>query len=116
VTSLDKATGRDRYFAALEREVEELVDPATGFLSERYSRVIECPLCGGGAHSPLFVKRGYTFVRCDACRLVFANPLVDEALVLERHAGGTSAALWAEVLLSERQLELERTKFAANLD
>jgi 2-polyprenyl-3-methyl-5-hydroxy-6-metoxy-1,4-benzoquinol methylase len=116
VTSLDKATGRDRYFAALEREVEELVDPETGLLSERFSRVIDCPLCRSSSHSPLFVKRGYTFVRCVECRLVFANPQVDEALVLERHAGSTSADLWAEVLLSERQLELDRPKFAAILE
>jgi 2-polyprenyl-3-methyl-5-hydroxy-6-metoxy-1,4-benzoquinol methylase len=116
VRSLDKATGRDRYFAALEREVEALVDPETGMLSERYSRVIDCPLCAAGAHSPIFVKRGYTFVRCDVCRLVFANPQVDEALVLERYGGATSADLWAEVLLSERQLELDRPKFAAILD
>jgi 2-polyprenyl-3-methyl-5-hydroxy-6-metoxy-1,4-benzoquinol methylase len=116
VTSLDKATGRDRYFAALEHEVEALVDPETGMLSERYSRVIDCPLCGGGEHSPLFVKRGYTFVRCDDCRLVFANPQVDEALALGRYGGATSADLWAEVLLSDRQLELDRPKFGAVLD
>ncbi len=116
MTSLDRATGRDRYFAALEREVEELVDPETGLLSSRYSHAIDCPLCGARSHSPLFVKRGCTFVRCDECRLVFANPQVDEALVLERHAGATSADLWAEVLLSERQLALDRPKFAEILD
>jgi 2-polyprenyl-3-methyl-5-hydroxy-6-metoxy-1,4-benzoquinol methylase len=116
VTSLDKATGRDRYFAALEREVEELLDPETGMLSERYSRSIDCPLCSAGTNAPLFAKRGYTFVRCDSCRLVFSNPQVDEALVLERHAGAASADLWAEVLLSERQLELDRPKFSTILD
>jgi 2-polyprenyl-3-methyl-5-hydroxy-6-metoxy-1,4-benzoquinol methylase len=106
-------TGRDRYFAALERELDELVDPATGMLSERYSRTIDCPLCGSPDHRPLFVKRGYTFVRCGACRLVFANPQVDEARAIERYGSSESADLWAEVLLSERQLELDRPKFEA---
>jgi 2-polyprenyl-3-methyl-5-hydroxy-6-metoxy-1,4-benzoquinol methylase len=116
VTSLDRETGRDRYFGALEQEVEALVDPATGLLSERFSRTIACPLCGGADHGRIFVKRGYTFVRCRECGLVFANPQVDESLVLERYRAATSADLWAEVLLSERQLVADRAKFAEVLD
>jgi 2-polyprenyl-3-methyl-5-hydroxy-6-metoxy-1,4-benzoquinol methylase len=118
VTSLDKETGRDRYFAAKERELEELLDPATGMLSERFSRTIDCPLCGGDQHSLLFVKRGYPIVRCDECELVFANPQVDESLVLaEYHADSARANdLWVDVLLSDRQLELDREKFEEILD
>jgi SAM-dependent methyltransferase len=118
MTSLDKETGRDRYFEAKERELDELLDPETGMLSERFARVIVCPLCGGARHSRLFVKRGYTIVRCDDCELVFANPQVDESLVLEEyHAGGERANdLWVDVLTSERQLELDRAKFEEILD
>lgn len=94
----------------------ELVDPETGLLSERFSRRIDCPLCGGGEHGRLFRKAGYTFVRCEGCRLVFANPQVDERRVLERYRRTPSAELWAEVLLSPRQQELDRRKFAAILD
>ena len=114
--SFDRATGRDRYFSALAEEVAALVDPATGKLSERFSRVIDCPLCGSSKYAPVFEKAGYTFVRCRSCTFVFANPQVDEASVLERYHGMRSAELWAEVLLSERQQELDRGKFAAILD
>jgi 2-polyprenyl-3-methyl-5-hydroxy-6-metoxy-1,4-benzoquinol methylase len=118
VTSLDKETGRDRYFAAKERELEELIDPETGMLSERFSRLIACPLCGDGAHTTLFVKRGYPIVRCDQCSLVFANPQVDESLVLAEYRADTARAndLWVDVLLSERQLELDCEKFGEILD
>ncbi len=118
MTSLDKETGRDRYFAAKERELEELLDPETGMLSERFSRVIACPLCGGRSHMTLFVKRGYPIVRCDECRLVFANPQVDESLVLAEYRADSARAndLWVDVLLSERQLELDRAKFEEILD
>jgi 2-polyprenyl-3-methyl-5-hydroxy-6-metoxy-1,4-benzoquinol methylase len=118
VTSLDKETGRDRYFAAKERELDELLDQETGMLSERFSRVIACPLCEGRSHTTLFVKRGYPIVRCDDCRLVFANPQVDESLVLEEYRGDSARAndLWVDVLLSERQLDLDRAKFEEILD
>jgi 2-polyprenyl-3-methyl-5-hydroxy-6-metoxy-1,4-benzoquinol methylase len=118
VTSLDKETGRDRYFAAKERELEELLDPATGRLSDRFSRTIDCPLCGGAEHSLLFIKRGYPIVRCDECELVFANPQVDESLVLGEYRADSARAndLWVDVLLSERQLELDREKFEEILD
>ena len=43
MTSLDKETGRDRYFAAKERELEQLLDPDTGMLSERFSKRVDCP-------------------------------------------------------------------------
>jgi 2-polyprenyl-3-methyl-5-hydroxy-6-metoxy-1,4-benzoquinol methylase len=118
VTSLDRETGRDRYFAAKERELEELLDPESGMLSGRFSRRISCPLCGGDAHTTLFVKRGYPIVRCDDCALVFANPQVDESLVLAEYRATSARAndLWVDVLLSERQLDLDREKFEEILD
>ena len=116
MTGLNKETGRDRYFAAKERELEALLDPGTGRVSDRYARRVPCPLCGGNRHSELFVKRGFPIVRCEQCRLVFANPQVDESLVLDEYRGGGSSELWVDVLTSERQLELDRVKFNEILD
>jgi 2-polyprenyl-3-methyl-5-hydroxy-6-metoxy-1,4-benzoquinol methylase len=120
VTSLDKETGRDRYFAAKERELDELLDPATGMVSERFARPIPCPLCDAAprSHVRLFVKRGFPIVRCTVCELVFANPQVDESLVLDEYRAGAERAndLWVDVLTSERQLELDREKFTEILD
>ena len=120
MTRLDRETGRDRYFAAKERELDELLDPATGMVSERFARTIACPLCAAGPerHVELFVKRGFPIVRCDECELVFANPQVDESLVLDEYRAGADRAndLWVDVLTSERQLELDREKFGEILD
>ena len=113
---LDKETGRDRYFAAKERELEQLLDPATGMLSERFSKRIDCPSCGSSSHAALFVKRGYPIVRCDECALVFSNPQVDESVVLDEYREGGSNDLWVDVLTSPRQLELDREKFGEILD
>ena len=118
MTSLNKETGRDRYFAAKERELDELLDPRTGLVSERYARLIACPLCRSDEHRRLFVKRGYPIVRCRDCGLVFSNPQVDEQLVLAEYRGGRESAndLWVEVLASELQQELDRAKFQEILD
>lgn len=114
--SLDTETGRDRYFAAREAELRELVDPETGMLSERFAKRVDCPSCGSSAHSELFVKDGYPIVRCDECSLVFSNPQVDESVVLEEYREGGSNDLWVDVLTSPRQLELDRAKFEEILD
>ena len=114
--SLDTETGRDRYFSARERELRELLDPDTGLLSSSFSKRVDCPSCGASAHTELFVKAGYPIVRCDGCALVFSNPQVDEALVLEEYREGGSNDLWVDVLTSPRQLELDRAKFHEILD
>jgi 2-polyprenyl-3-methyl-5-hydroxy-6-metoxy-1,4-benzoquinol methylase len=116
VASLNKETGRDRYFAARERELEQLVDPRTGLVSERFSKLIDCPNCRSSSHTELFVKRGYPIVRCDECALVFSNPQVDESVVLDEYREGGSNDLWVDVLTSPRQLELDREKFGEILD
>ena len=114
--SLDTETGRDRYFAAREAELRELLDPATGMVSERFAKRVDCPSCGSAAHTVLFVKGGYPIVRCNACSLVFSNPQVYESVVLQEYREGGSNDLWVDVLTSPRQLELDRAKFDEILD
>jgi SAM-dependent methyltransferase len=118
MTSLNRETGRDRYFAAKERELDQLLDPATGLVSDRVARLIACPLCADERHTRLFVKRGYPIVRCDVCTLVFANPQVDEERILAEYLAPDESAndLWVDVLTSARQLELDRAKFGEILD
>lgn len=114
--TLDTETGRDLYFAARERELAALVDPETGMLAERYARFVDCPACGSGRWRTLFTKAGFTFVRCEACDLVFSNPQVREDVVEEEYRTGGSNDIWVDVLLSERQLAMDREKFGELLD
>jgi len=114
--SIDQETGRDRYFAARDAELAALLDPATGRLAEHLADTVDCPLCGGAEHRPLFEKQGFTFVRCAECRLVFVNPQVREDVVLEEYRTAETNDLWFDVLTSERQLALDREKFGEILD
>ena len=114
--SIDAETGSDRYFAARDRELAALLDPETGRLAEHLAETIDCPLCEGGRHRPLFEKQGFTFVRCEECRLVFVNPQVKESVVLDEYRSAETNDLWLDVLTSERQLALDREKFGEALD
>jgi SAM-dependent methyltransferase len=114
--SIDQETGRDRYFAARDAELAGLLDPETGRLAADLAQTIDCPLCGGADHRPLFEKQGFTFVRCADCRLVFVNPQVREDVVLSEYRTAETNDLWFDVLTSERQLALDREKFADILD
>jgi 2-polyprenyl-3-methyl-5-hydroxy-6-metoxy-1,4-benzoquinol methylase len=98
--SFEKATKRDEYFRALRSELEELLDPETGKLSLKYSRYTDCPLCNSAEKDEVFVKNGYTFVRCYQCGLVFVNPQVQPELLKQFYKSSKANDLWMDILLS----------------
>jgi SAM-dependent methyltransferase len=56
-------------------------------------RFVPCPLCGGSRHGEWAQERGFTVVRCEACRLLFVNPqpaqeTIDKAVRTGVHEGG----------------------------
>lgn len=114
--SFEKRTGRDRYFAALDREIAELLDPATGMLSAEYSLHVPCGVCGADCPERIFVKRGYTFVRCLACGHIYSNPQVKASVVAETYAHSEANELWTEVLLSPANQEWQIPYFEEALD
>jgi len=114
--TLNRETGRDRYFEARDEELAALIDPDTGRLSERLARTIDCPNCDSSHHRLLFEKQGFTFARCEDCRLVFVNPQVREDVVQDEYRTAATNDLWLDVLTSERQLAMDRAKFGEFLD
>ena len=116
MSDLDQQTGRDRYFEARDRELAALLDPVTGRLAGNLAEEVVCPLCGGDSHAHLFDKQGFSFVRCEHCRLVFVNPQLKRQELLDHYRTAETGDLWFEVLTSERQLALDREKFDDVLD
>ena len=114
--TFEKLTNRDRYFRQLQQELRLLVDEKTGLLSEEYSELVSCPLCDSRRSRVLFVKEGYTFVRCRDCALVFTNPQVKEDLLFEAYRAGSANDLWVDVLTSETQLKTDEKKYNEILD
>ncbi len=101
---------RARFFKALEDEIKLLMDPSTGKVSERYSRLIDCPLCAAGRNSNqlLFEKNGFTFVRCQACGMIFTNPQVKSELLGDLYRQSNSNDLWVELQKSATEQAWKR--------
>jgi 2-polyprenyl-3-methyl-5-hydroxy-6-metoxy-1,4-benzoquinol methylase len=114
--SFEKRTGRDKYFAALEREILQLVDPATGLLSREFSRLVACSICQEDLPETLFVKRGYTFVRCQNCGHIYANPQVIPERVAETYRHSEANEYWTEVLLNTENQAWQIPYFNSLLD
>lgn len=122
-----RETGRDRYFAARDREIAMLQNPAGGIRTEFAEAVTSCPVCGLKEFEFLFEKQGFQIMRCahtERCGHVFANPQISEEALMEAyrgHAGNgeerepSANDLWIEVLLSEANQQYDKTKYQRGL-
>jgi 2-polyprenyl-3-methyl-5-hydroxy-6-metoxy-1,4-benzoquinol methylase len=104
---------REKYFGLLDKEIQELINPETGLLDEIYSNIINCPLCNSEPikHKKLFSKRGYTFVRCDECELIFSNPQVKEVFLNQFYGKSEANDLWVEIQESELEKSWKKDYF-----
>ncbi|MFQ5945499.1 MAG: class I SAM-dependent methyltransferase, partial [Anaerolineae bacterium] len=94
---------RNPYFAQLEKEEQELIDPATGRLRADLARYVVCPVCDTDNPELLFDKRGYTFVRCRGCTMVYVNPQVDDELLERLYTKSLANEMWVDVLASDAE-------------
>lgn len=65
---------RQYYWDLLEKEVTKLLDEQNK-LKKEFQVNIVCPLCNQDTPKPLFEKRGFDFVQCPQCDLVYVNPI-----------------------------------------
>jgi len=111
-----KDTLRDKYDEARQAELAQLIDPATGKLSLKYSKIIDCPICNSKEYKNLFEKAGYIFVKCIRCGMVFSNPQVIEDKIIDSYKSCKSNDLWTDVLLSDAQFSFDRKRYIKLLD
>jgi len=115
--SFEKETGRDLYFAQLEKELAELIDDDTGLLDTRYVKKVKCPVCNQNEEETLFIKRGYTFVRCISCGMVYTNPQVNQNIVKECYKGeAPSTELWMGILTNSKETEWRQSYYNSILE
>jgi len=76
---------RQEYHRRWRQELLQLIDPETGRLAENFSFYRPCPLCGQDKANLLFIKDGFSFVKCKYCYFVYVNPIVDDKKVGNVH-------------------------------
>ncbi|MBI9074127.1 MAG: class I SAM-dependent methyltransferase [Desulfatibacillum sp.] len=121
-------TGRDKYFAARDREIALLSDGRDGIRPEVAEPVERCPVCGHEKAELLFKKQGFEFKRCantKECGHVFGDPQVDEGALMDCYRGeGDDASceelsandLWIEVLLSQANTAYDKGKYQRGIE
>lgn len=110
---------RKQYFEMLDSEIRELVDPATGKLSLKHARFVDCPLCKASHqeyNEVLFEKRGYTFVRCQRCGMIYSNPQVKAELLNELYGTSKAVDLWLDIQISENERPDKKEAFDSTIE
>jgi 2-polyprenyl-3-methyl-5-hydroxy-6-metoxy-1,4-benzoquinol methylase len=109
---------REQYFIELDKEKKELINKETGLLDEKFSKIINCPQCSSvdKYNEQLFIKDGYTFVRCTKCEMIFTNPQVDSNLLGELYGHSKANDLWVEIQESKKEQEWKKEYYKDNIN
>ncbi|MDD5194077.1 MAG: methyltransferase domain-containing protein [Candidatus Omnitrophica bacterium] len=93
------------YSELLDKELLSFVDPNTGMLSVAHSSMIDCPICETSSlrQRELFIKRGYRFVLCAGCGLIFSNPSIHNEANRALYDQAPSIKCWSEILQTQDQ-------------
>lgn len=105
----------DNYTRLLEAELALLVDEQTGTLRTDQSRLLPCAACRTPAekHEVLFLKRGFRFVVCPTCGLIFANPMVHDAVLADLYGSADSLQEAARLLKASFRRTLDFPMYSA---
>jgi 2-polyprenyl-3-methyl-5-hydroxy-6-metoxy-1,4-benzoquinol methylase len=108
---------REQYFIELDKEKKELINLETRLLDVKFSKTINCPLCDAKEthNEQLFIKDGYSFVRCDKCEMIFTNPQVDSSLLGELYGRSKANDLWVEIQESKKEQAWKKHYYEENI-
>lgn len=88
------------------------IDKDTDSLKTEMAEERVCPICGGEEHDELFKKIGFRHVKC-RCGFIYVNPTANDDC---REEYDRKSHEWADILLSEEQIELDRKKFQYGIE
>lgn len=118
-TNFDEVTGRKKFFDNVNKELNKLIDPATGKVRAELAEYVHCPNCEADSYDPLFVKQGFDFVRCKDCGLVYVTPRLLESATLAYYGDAPdqeSMVDWLNVLTNPTNQAWQRVYFQEAVD
>lgn len=101
------------YKELLEAEIKSFLSPATGRPDASRTVKRDCDACGlpFEKQRELFVKRGFRFVLCPKCGLIFANPFLKPKGIERLYASAPSLDFWAKSMLDPERRKLDRALY-----
>ena len=98
---------KSSYTELLEKELASFLGSNTGGASMNKFSMIDCPLCRSGlkVQKELFSKRGYRFVVCNQCGLIFSNPSPLREINRSLYDKSGSCKQWAQISQAGEQIK-----------
>ncbi|MBU1131461.1 class I SAM-dependent methyltransferase [Patescibacteria group bacterium] len=107
MSTFDKKTKGDIYFAQRDKELDKLIDSTTGKVYAHLVKKINCMLCESPDYTVLFTKNGFDFVRCNKCGHIYVNPqLSEESITAHYNDNSKTTKLCQNYLSSKKSMEL----------
>lgn len=107
MSKFDKETKGEPFFEQRDKELEGLIDPSTGRIFKKLVKKVSCPLCDSDKYSELFIKNGFSFVRCSVCSHVYVNPqIVEEKTIGHYNDNSLTSRLTIDFISSKKQMEV----------
>ncbi|MFC1589930.1 class I SAM-dependent methyltransferase [Candidatus Omnitrophota bacterium] len=91
----------------------KLINPDTGLLRKRYSLRRSCPVCGKTKERPIFVKDGFSHIKCASCAMVYVNPVLKKSIQRDFYREEDS---YTSVLRNKLNISMDRKRFRYALD
>ncbi len=111
----NEITKRNAHVDSMSKKIKKyFIDPKTNLLYLHMSEAMICAVCGGKVHRTVFVKDGFTHVKCCACGFIFVNPTAKDKY--RDHFFGKLYRTWTKVLLTPEQESMDAGKFKYGLE
>jgi 2-polyprenyl-3-methyl-5-hydroxy-6-metoxy-1,4-benzoquinol methylase len=68
-----------RWNTALREQHDILFDDKTKSIKTEFAEYNPCPVCDSEKTTPLFMKDGFRYVRCQNCSMIYMNPRLNQA-------------------------------------
>jgi len=111
-----ETTGRNKYRAKADIFADSLIDKKTGLLYKKFAFKRRCLICDKDKPEILFVKKGFHYVRCNECGMVYTNPALKDSIYKEMYEKEACWDEFIEILKTENQRKYDEIKFNYGLD
>ncbi|MFC1828292.1 class I SAM-dependent methyltransferase [Thermodesulfobacteriota bacterium] len=111
-----KKTNRNKYRAKADTFSDSLIDPETGLVYEDLVYDRSCPLCETDDPGVVFIKKGFQYVQCNGCSMLYTNPALKEDKYQEMYEVSQHTDEFIDILKSESQRKYDENKYNYGLD
>ena len=97
-----------QFWEEVNKEIQSLIDPATGKIDAKYVVVRSCVVCGCNKNKFMFDKYGFTYVQCSDCSMIFTDPVLSQKYLNELYESSHALEYYATLMTDEAKKRREK--------